>query len=215
MIFFSCCSRFERAARVRLAGEGRGCATRDATRRSVDDARRASQRVRVEWVNFVSLRSVATRRVRPSRRPSHVVPLGSSSDRSVYRASGRNRMTHVSICRITIRRFGWDTVRWMDGWMYGYPTHLSLGSDDRRPACARIHPSIEPMQPISLRGYQTLVRRSGGRETRVERVGGVGGVCAVGMDRTSRWVARVYGALWILVLDFSQTRESAESFVFI
>lgn len=98
--------------------------------------------------------------------------------------------------------------------MYGYPTHLSLGSDDRRPARARIHPSIEPMQPISLRGYQTLVRRSGGRETRVERVGGVGGVCADGMDRAPR-VARVYGALWILVLDFSQTRESAESFVFI
>lgn len=105
----------------------------------------------------------------------------------------------------------------MDGWMVGWISipHLSLASgsttDDGRPARARIHPSIEPMRPISLRGYQTLVGRSVGRETRASNArrdddGSVG--FARMMDRASRWMARVYGALWILVLDFSQ-RDSA------
>jgi hypothetical protein len=120
-------------------------------------------------------------------------------------------MTHVSIRRITIRRFGWDTPKTRaysrsNGWLGGYPSHTSrFGVDARRPACARIHPSIEPMQPISLRGYQTLVGRSGGRETRASnaRRDDDGSVGFARMDRAPR-VARVYGALWILVLDFSQ-----------
>lgn len=110
----------------------------------------------------------------------------------------------------------------MDGWMDIHPTPLASGSTtDGRPARARIHPSIEPMRPISLRGYQTLVGRSVGRETdaRVERETRrrrVGGVCADGwIAPRDGWMARVYGALWILVLDFSQ-RDSAprESFCF-
>ena len=94
----------------------------------------------------------------------------------------------------------------MDGWMDIHPTPLASGSTtDGRPARARIHPSIEPMQPISLRGYQTLVGRSGGRETRASnaRRDDDGSVGFARMDRAPR-VARVYGALWILVLDFSQ-----------
>jgi hypothetical protein len=72
------------------------------------------------------------------------------------------------------------------------------------------------MQPISLRGYQTLVGRSGGRETRASnaRRDDDGSVGFARMDRAPR-VARVYGALWILVLDFSQRERLGAAGVFL
>lgn len=110
----------------------------------------------------------------------------------------------------------------MDGWMDIHPTPLASGSTtDGRPARARIHPSIEPMRPISLRGYQTLVGRSVGRETdaRVERETRrrrVGGVCADGsrlaMDGWLACTARYGFWFWIF---HRETRRRGSLFVFI
>lgn len=128
---------------ARSAREERGSWMRDARCDASIGRRRerGSPPVRVEWVNFVSLRSVVTGRVRTSRRPSY----GSarrSSDRSIGASSGRNRMTRVSIRRITNRRLGRDTPKTrvlgrMDGWI------SRTSRSGRRPteACARIHPS--------------------------------------------------------------------------
>lgn len=70
--FFVFCVFEVRTGRA-LAGEGRGCATRDASRRIGRRRERGSRPVRTDRVNFVSLVSVATGRVHRSRRPSSVI----------------------------------------------------------------------------------------------------------------------------------------------
>lgn len=90
-----------------------------------------------------------------------------------------------------------------DGWVD--IAHLSLGSTTdggvRADPPVVVVSTIEPMQPISLR-CQTLVRGSGVRRTRAfarrDDDGSVGFARLDGLDRAAR-VARVYGALWILV----------------
>ena len=81
----------------------------------------------------------------------------------------------------------------MDGWMDIHPTPLASGSttDDRR-ARGSTHPSIEPMQPISLLAGVSNPRWTIGwsRDARVEnaRRDDDGSVGFARMDRASRWM---------------------------